>query len=197
MDTPVRVLILEDNASDAELMKRELRKAGLDCAAECVQDKEAFLGALDRFVPDVILADYALPGFDGLGALALARRRSPEIPVIIVSGRIGEEAAIDTLKAGATDYVLKQRLSRLGPVVQRALQEAKHRAEKRRAEQALREQQEALRASQALLRVPGEYARSGIRQGQTKPHSHVQSGAGKGCRKTGCRDYRQDRRRVL
>jgi len=137
MGIKIQVLILEDNASDAELMQRELRKAGFDIGAECAQDKRTFLQALDHFVPDIILADYSLPGFDGLAALALARQRLKEIPVIIVSGAIGEEFAIETLKAGATDYVLKHRLSRLGAVVHRALQETKQLAARRRAEQAV------------------------------------------------------------
>jgi PAS domain S-box-containing protein len=151
-DTQLRILILEDNSSDAELVQRELRKAGLDFAAQVSQDKATYLQALDGFAPDLILADYSLPGFDGLGALALARQRFPEVPVVIVSGAIGEETAIEALKAGATDYVLKQRLSRLGPVVKRALQEAQQLAEKRQAEQALRQRQEALRkANEELL----------------------------------------------
>ncbi|MCL5280195.1 MAG: response regulator, partial [Planctomycetes bacterium] len=133
------ILILEDDVADAELVKRELRKAGLDFTAHWAQDKAAFVAALETTAPDLILADYSLPGFDGLTALALARQRWVDVPVIIVSGAIGEELAIDTLKAGATDYVLKQRLSRLGPVVHRALAEACERVEKRRAEEALRE----------------------------------------------------------
>ena len=84
------------------------------------KNKRTFVGALDSLAPDLILSDYSLPGFDGLSALGLARTRLPDVPVVIVSGAIGEETAIDVLKAGATDYVLKQRLSRLGPVVKRA-----------------------------------------------------------------------------
>ncbi len=137
-EEPIRVLILEDNGSDAELMKLALRRAGLDFTADLAEDKDAFLRSLEKFLPDIILADYRLPGFDGLAALILARQTFPDIPVIIVSGAIGEEFAIETIKAGATDYVLKQRLSRLGPVVQRALREAEQRKEKQRAEEALR-----------------------------------------------------------
>ncbi len=139
------ILILEDNAADAELVKRELRKAGLDFVAHWAQDKAAFVAALETATPDLILADYSLPGFDGLAALTLARRRWADVPVIIVSGAIGEEVAIDTLKAGATDYVLKQRLSRLGPVVHRALAEARERAEKKQTEEALRQSEERFR----------------------------------------------------
>jgi PAS domain S-box-containing protein len=145
MGEPMQILILEDNAADAELVQRELRKAGLDFMARWAQDKGAFVAALETPSPDMILADYSLPGFDGLTALTLARRRWADIPVIIVSGAIGEEVAVETLKAGATDYVLKQRLSQLGPVVHRALREAHERAEKRRAEEALRQSEERFR----------------------------------------------------
>jgi signal transduction histidine kinase/HPt (histidine-containing phosphotransfer) domain-containing protein len=148
VDTQLHILILEDNPSDAELVQRELRKAGLDFAARVAQDKRTYVEALkDAFAPGLILADYSLPGFDGLTALSLARRRFGEVPVIIVSGAIGEETAIETLKAGATDYVLKQRLSRLGPVVKRALFEARQLAEKRRAEEALRQAKAAAEAA--------------------------------------------------
>jgi len=139
MDEPMHILVLEDNGADMELVKRELRKAGLGFTAQWAQDKGAFMAALGTSAPDLILADYSLPGFDGLTALTMARQRWADVPVVIVSGAIGEEVAIETLKAGATDYVLKQRLSRLGPVVRRALAEARERAEKRRAEDALRE----------------------------------------------------------
>ncbi len=142
MDRQVHILILEDNASDAELMQRELRRAGFDFTAQWVQDEATFVRALDESAPDLILTDYSLPGFDALAALALARERFPEVPVIIVSGAIGEETAIETLKAGATDYVLKQRLNRLGPVVLRALREAQELVEKKRAEEAIRQAKE-------------------------------------------------------
>ena len=122
--------------------QRELRKAGLDFVAQVTQDKQTYLQALDASAPDLILADYSLPGFDGLTALSLARQRFGEVPVLIVSGAIGEETAIEALKAGATDYVLKQRLSRLGPVVKRALLEAKQLAEKKLAEEELARQRE-------------------------------------------------------
>ncbi len=145
MDKPMHILILEDNGADVELMKRELRKAGLNFTAQWAQDKGAFTAALETSAPDLILADYSLPGFDGLTALTLARQRWTDVPVIIVSGAIGEEVAIETVKAGAIDYVLKQRLSRLGPVVHRALAEARERAEKRRAEEALRQSEERFR----------------------------------------------------
>ena len=137
MNREIQILILEDNPSDFELTKLELRRASPDYVVEWAQDKETFLQALDGSTPNIILLDYSLPGFDGLSALALARQRFPDIPAIIVSGAIGEEVAIETLKAGATDYVLKQRLSRLRPVINRALQEAEQLTERRKAEEAL------------------------------------------------------------
>jgi PAS domain S-box-containing protein len=147
MDRQLRILILEDNASDAELVRRELRKTGLDFTAQVTPDKASYLQALDTPAPDLILADYSLPGFDGLTALSLARQRFGDLPVVIVSGAIGEETAIEALKAGATDYVLKQRLSRLGPVVKRALLAAKQSAEKKLAEEEVARQREWLRVT--------------------------------------------------
>lgn len=137
-------MILEDNPADAELMKRQLRKAGFDFTAELAKDKESFLQSLDKFIPDIILADYSLPGFDGLSALVLARKAFAAIPVVIVSGAVGEETVIEAMKAGATDYVLKDRLSRLELVVHRALKEAKQAIEKKRAEEELKRSNENL-----------------------------------------------------
>src|SRR5574340_433075 len=104
MDRPVNILILEDNASDAELMQLELRRAGVNLRARCVHDKQSFLQALKEFTPDLLLADYSLPGFDGLTAVRLSRERYPGLPGVIVSGAIGEELAIEAMKAGASDY---------------------------------------------------------------------------------------------
>src|SRR6185369_9082135 len=98
---------------------------------------EDFGAALERGEVDLVLADFALPSFDGMSALAMVRERHPDLPFVFVSGKLGEEAAIESLKSGATDYVLKNRLSRLVPAVQRALTEAKERAKQRKTEQAL------------------------------------------------------------
>src|ERR1051326_2406896 len=142
MNRELNILMLEDTATDAELTKRELHRANIAFCPKCVQTREAFTAALDDFAPDLILADYALPTFDGLSALTIAQEKRPGIPFIFVSGSIGEEIAIETLKQGATDYVLKHRLGRLGPAVRRALREAEERAERQRAEAALRESEE-------------------------------------------------------
>ena len=104
-----------------------------------------FLREIGQFRPDLILSDFHLPSFNGLAALALAQEKSPEVPFIFVSGAIGEEVAIDSLKRGATDYVLKDRLSRLVPAVKTGLREAVERRERRQAEQSLRESEQRYR----------------------------------------------------
>jgi PAS domain S-box-containing protein len=134
MEEKLRILILEDVPADAELMERELRKGGIIFSSKKVDTKKAFLKELKEFAPDLILGDYSLPSFDGLTALEIVREKCPDIPFIFVSGSIGEELAIETLKRGATDYVLKDRLSRLVPGVNRALREVKERADRKQAE---------------------------------------------------------------
>jgi signal transduction histidine kinase len=132
----VRILILEDNPLDAELTAEAL--PGLGAAVEClhVSDETSFRAALGDGGVDLILSDYLLPGFDGLAALMLAREVCPDVPFIFVSGELGEERAVETLRSGATDFVLKHRLERLVPVAQRALKEADLRSERKRAEEA-------------------------------------------------------------
>ncbi|WP_051340827.1 response regulator [Azospirillum halopraeferens] len=134
----VAILHLEDSPLDGELACAHLEKAGLICDVERVETRDAFAAALERRRWDLVLADFALPAFDGLAALAIARERTPDTPFVFLSGRMGEDAAIDALKQGATDYVLKERLPRLGPAVRRALAEAAALAERRRAEENLR-----------------------------------------------------------
>ena len=142
--TDLDILILEDVKTDAELVEDELRQAGTVFTSRCVQDKASYLKALDERFPDMILSDYSMPSFDGLSALKLAVQRCPDVPFIFVSGALGEETAIELLKEGATDYVLKSRLSRLGPAVSRALQEARERKERKIAEEALKKREQAL-----------------------------------------------------
>jgi len=136
---PLRVLIVEDCAADAELEADALGRAGVDCTCECVDTRDAFVAALDRTAWDLILADYTLPSFSGLEALRIVRERGLDTPTILVSGTVGEELAIEGLKAGATDYVLKARLARLGPVAMRALREVEERVQRALAEEALSE----------------------------------------------------------
>ncbi len=138
----IRLLILEDEPNDAELMELELRRANISFAARRVETRKDFVAGLKEPAPDLILADYRLPQFDGLSALAIVQRKCPGVPFIFVSGAIGEDRAIDLLKQGATDYVLKDRLERLGPAVRRALQEAEDRQKRQQAEEDLRASEE-------------------------------------------------------
>jgi serine phosphatase RsbU (regulator of sigma subunit) len=134
----LRVLLLEDSALDAELIQRELERAGIACVSRRVQAEQPFRTGLEEFRPHLILADYQLPSFDAERALGIARESCPEVPFLFVSGAIGEETAVELLKRGATDYVLKQRLNRLPLAVRRSLREARERAARQRAEAALR-----------------------------------------------------------
>ena len=137
MNELLRIIHLEDDPKDADLVKTTLAAEGIDCDIRIAATYDDFAAALDEGV-DLILADLALPAFDVMTALAIVREKDPEIPFIFVTGRQGEEAAIESLKSGATDYVLKNRLSRLGPAINRALSEAYERTERRMAEVDLR-----------------------------------------------------------
>ena len=139
MNKLLHILILEDDNADAELIKHELRKANITFTSKCVETREAFQENLEDFAPDLILADYTLPSFDGYSALRIVKEKCPDVPFIFVSGTIGEDIAIESLKNGATDYVLKDRISRLVPAVHRALREIEEKIEYRKAEKALKE----------------------------------------------------------
>jgi DNA-binding NtrC family response regulator len=123
-----RILILEDEAWDAELAQRLLAGAGLNLEALVVDTKAAFIEQLAAFRPNIILSDYHLPGFSGEDALKIAQEHYPDIPFIFWSGVLGDEAAVELIKQGATDYVLKDRPARLPSVIMRALSEAEQRA---------------------------------------------------------------------
>src|SRR5712692_1804622 len=139
---PLRVLYVEDDPSDVELVKHELTKLGVEFILTHVATREAYVTALREFTPEIVLSDHGLPSFDSLAALSILRKETHEVPFILVSGILGEERAIEILTGGVTDYVLKNRLSRLVPAVRRACEEAAERAEHRRAEEALRESEE-------------------------------------------------------
>jgi PAS domain S-box-containing protein len=141
----LRILDLEDDPLDTELVQANLAEGGIACEIVRVQTREEFEVSLMNGDFDLVLSDYSLPSFDGLSALELAKEIRPEVPFILVSGAIGEERAIEALKRGATDYVLKQRLERLVPAVRRAVREAEERTERRRAEEALGRSEERYR----------------------------------------------------
>src|SRR3990172_9391335 len=139
MKTPLRILHLEDNPKDAELIQATLQAEGLVCEVVLVQTREDYLAAAEQGPFDLILADYTLPQLDTLSTLAIRQEHCPDVPYIIVSGLMGEEVAIESLKSGATDYVLKNRLPRLALAVRRALREVEEQREIKQAQEALRE----------------------------------------------------------
>jgi signal transduction histidine kinase/DNA-binding response OmpR family regulator len=146
----IRVLLLDDSEDDAELVLRALRRGGLEVDPVWVSDAEGFRKALAARTPDLIISDYNIPGFSGPAALATVRVQGIDVPFLIVSGAVGEAAAVETMRAGANDYLLKGELARLVPAVQRELRDAAVRRERRSAEEALRKS-EAERAGEAVL----------------------------------------------
>jgi PAS domain S-box-containing protein len=143
---PLRILLLEDNPADAELNLHALQKAGVRFDARRVERRDEFVSALEEFQPDVVIADFRLPDFDGLQALELVRTLRPYLPFIFVSGALGEEAAIETLHRGANDYLLKDRINRLPQAVNRSLAEVHER-------RLLQDVRKALEASEASFRA--------------------------------------------
>jgi len=144
MTIPLRVLILEDRPADAELLLHELRQSGFDPEWQRVETEEEYLAALHPAL-DIILSDYGLPQFDGLRALQLLRARGLDIPFILISGTIGEDIAVECIKQGADDYLLKDRLTRLGPAVKSALERKRLRDERKLTEEELRESEDRYR----------------------------------------------------
>lgn len=150
MEEIVSVLLVEDSLLDAELTLAQLTAAHIQYRVRTVENAEDFARAVESECPDVILSDYAMPNFDGLTALSMSQRLCPDVPFIFVSGAIGEETAIESLKRGATDYILKHRLSRLAPSLRRALEESRAKLQKRQAEEEL------ARKARELLRLNGD-----------------------------------------
>jgi PAS domain S-box-containing protein len=150
MRYPLRILSIEDDPKDAKLIQDLLESEDIACEVTRVDTQAALRASLEPGRIDLILADYTLPSFDGLSALKLAMKACPEVPFIFVSGTLGEEIAIEALKVGATDYVLKTRLSRLAPSVLRALREARGRAERKQADEKLRRSEAYLTEAQRL-----------------------------------------------
>ena len=151
---PLQVLILEDNPADAELIVDELRQAGFDPIWERVDNKTDYLAHLDPAL-DIILADYSLPQWDAPSALHTLQARGLEVPFIMLSGTVSEELAVACIQQGAADYLLKDRLARLGEAVRRALEDQRLRLEKQHADAALR-------ASETRYRRLFEAAKDGI-----------------------------------
>jgi PAS domain S-box-containing protein len=137
MSTALSILHLEDDDDDALLVAAMLDRYGVEAEIERVQTRDDFVAALERGGYDLILSDFSLPGFNGLAGLELAREKRPDIPFLFVSGTLGEDVAIEALKSGATDYILKERLTRLAPAVRRAVADAEERRSLQHAEEAM------------------------------------------------------------
>jgi CheY-like chemotaxis protein len=133
MTETLRILHLEDNPLDAEMILDRLALDGIACETVRVQTRADFVAALEQGGFDLILCDYSMPAFDGASALVLTQEKCPDVPFIFVSGTIGEDRAVEALKGGATDYVLKDRPARLAPSIKRALREVEERIQRRRA----------------------------------------------------------------
>lgn len=149
MKEELKIIILEDVQYDVELMEYELRREGIKFISKQVEIEEDFIEGLNIFKPDVVLADHSLPKFDGVSALEIAKKIAPEVPFIFVSGKIGDEFAVDMLKKGATDYVFKNNLTKLVPAVRRALTERDELTELKKSKKEL---QKALREKDMLLK---------------------------------------------
>src|SRR5687768_14592030 len=145
MKTPLKILVVEDSQDDAQLLLRALKQAGYEPSFALVQNAKGMRAELDRQPWDLIISDYVIPGFGGIAALKVLQESGQEIPFIIVSGKIGEDVAVEALHSGANDYLLKDRLTRLGPAIDRALKEASQKRKRSQAEQALRESEERYR----------------------------------------------------
>jgi PAS domain S-box-containing protein len=146
MNRPLRVLLVEDSEEDAELLVYELERSGYDPIYQRVDTAMAMNAALDRKSWDIVIADYTLPNFSAPAALTLLKERELDLPFIIVSGTIGEDIAVAAMKAGAHDYLMKGKLARLAPAVERELREAGERRKRREAEQTVRQNEERFRA---------------------------------------------------
>ena len=156
MKAQLRILYLEDDPKDAELVQETLAGDGIACELTRVETQADFIASLEQGGFDLVLADHTLPTFDGMSALSIAQRNWPDLPFIFVSGTLGEEVATEALKVGATDFVLKTRLSRIGPSVQRALRETEERIELNRSEEA-RQRSEAYLAEAQKLSHTGSF----------------------------------------
>ena len=164
MSQHIRILMVEDSANDAALIERELRRANLNCSIQRVHTEDDLRQTLESMDPDVILGDYNLPGFDGIEALRIAQSIVPDTPYIFVSGSIGEERAVQTLREGATDYLLKDRMSRLPSAITRAVDQGRERRLRRRAQEAL---QRMSRQNELILNSAAEAIIAVDRDGKT------------------------------
>jgi PAS domain S-box-containing protein len=150
--TMMKVLILEDEPTDAELVERTLRRGGLDVTVRIASSRASFAAALDASRPDILLTDFRLPDLDGFEVIRLAQAKYPDLPIIVVTGALGDEAAVELIKAGAVDYVLKDRLARLPLAARKAvLASERAAAERARSAAALQKMKVPAQTEQALF----------------------------------------------
>jgi len=165
MGKPLRVLLVEDSEQDALLLLMDLRRQGYSPTFVRVETEQEMTDALNKQDSDIILSDYVLPHFSGLDALQLYHRRESDLPFIVVSGQIGEDVAVEAMKAGAHDYIMKNNLRRLGAAIERELAEAENRKKRRQAEEELKRSAVELRAlAHRLLQVQEEERRNIARE---------------------------------
>jgi sigma-B regulation protein RsbU (phosphoserine phosphatase) len=142
MGTPLRLLMVEDSDDDAQLLLVKVRRAGYEPDYVRVDNEPDLREALRDPSWQIVISDYAMPGFSGLKALQILRDTNPDLPFILVSGTVGEEIAVDAMRNGANDYIMKDNLTRLIPAIERELRESVERADRRRAEEALYQERE-------------------------------------------------------
>lgn len=176
MSQPLRVLVVEDSEDDAAFMLRQLRLGGYAPQFTRVASADAMQAALDREHWDIIICDYRMPGFGGMEALALYNQKGLDIPFILLSGHIGEDSAVAAMKAGAHDYIMKDKMARLVPAVARELREATVRQERKASEQALRDSEERLRANASELERTVNELRATEEQLRAANHALSESG---------------------
>jgi len=151
MNNPVLILYLEDNPRDAELVRDKLQQLAMPHELRIAPGRAEYEAALSETRYDLIMSDYGLPDYDGFAALALALEKQPDVPFILISGTLSEEQAVECLRNGSTDYVIKQNLKRLVPAVLRALTEAEGHQKRREAEAENQRQLDELRRWQAVM----------------------------------------------
>lgn len=168
----LNIIYLEDNPEDVELLRSTIDAGGLNYKMVHVSTRDKFISALEKHQFDIILSDYSLPGFNGIDALAIAYEKYPDTPFIIVSGALGEEAAIETLQSGATDYVLKHDLSRLVPAIIRALKDVKKHTEQKKEQERRRRYDFIVNTSKSfLLLINSNYTYEAVNDAFCEAHS--------------------------
>jgi PAS domain S-box-containing protein len=157
MEINLRILMVEDLPSDVELVKRAIKKNGIVFIDQVVETKDAFIKAIEEFKPDIILSDYSLPTFDGMEALFIRQELEPDIPFILVTGTINEETAVEVMKAGADDYILKGHITRIGTAIKAALEKAEVVRLKKEADDKLRVFSRAVEQNPATIVITDVY----------------------------------------